>query len=124
MARIVALLVALSLLAAGPVWAGPPEESFEITWEELGAVLVGRRVELTVPEGLNVEGDVVSVGRDSLVLIVRKSSGEGPAGKGRREIPRAGIKQVRVLRKSNWISRLFGRLTGRNRVQTVLVLVS
>ena len=123
MARIVALLVALCLFAA-LVWAGPPEESFEITWEELAAVLVARRVELTVPEGLNVEGDVLSVGRDRLVLNVRKSSGVGPAWKGRREIARAGIKQVRVLRKSNWISRLFGRLIGRSRVQTVLVLVS
>ncbi len=123
MARSIAALLLL-VLAARVVLAGPPEESFEITWEEMAAVLVSRRVAVTVPGGLDIEGDVVAVGRDTLVLQVRRTSEGGAAGKGRREISRAGIEQVRVLRKSNWISRLLGRLTGRSRVQTVLVIVS
>jgi hypothetical protein len=100
MRQIVAVLAVFALLAPEAATAGPatPKPPVEITWNELGDLAVARRIRTNLPGGTRVEGEVLAVRPNSLVLDITRSSDRKLYPRGQAEIPRAGIEQVWLLR--------------------------
>jgi hypothetical protein len=63
----------------------------EFRWSELSSTIQGRTIELTLPDGATVGGDVVVVREESLVVNVRKTSDSKTYPKGDAAIPRASV---------------------------------
>jgi hypothetical protein len=90
----VSLLVAFALVAQSTAMAAP--QPVELKWSELSSTIQGRTIELTLPEGATVGGEVTVVREDSLVLNVHKTSDSKAYPKGTASIPRASITVLSV----------------------------
>ena len=84
-----ALLVAFALVGQSNAMAAP--KPVELTWGELNPRIEGRTIELTLPGGTTVGGEVAVVREDPPVLNVRKTSDAKAYPKGSATIPRASI---------------------------------
>jgi hypothetical protein len=102
---LVALLLGQSVAKAAPM-------PVEVKWSELGAMISGRVVELTLPGGLKLKGDVVTVREDALVLDVRKTSDAKAYPKGGATIPRASVTTLKLERPRGHWGRTVGSLGG------------
>ena len=92
--------------------ATPPAE---VRWNELAALIVGRRVSIPLPGGILVEGEALSVRDNSLVLDIGKTSNASQYPKGQTAIPRASVTDVRLSRRSTGgriLGTAIGALTG------------
>jgi hypothetical protein len=79
----------------------------DVRWEELGGLISGKKISLTLPEGASIEANVVSVQADSLTLMIAKSSNAQSYPKRETSIPRASVSTVRLLEM-----RIIGRVAG------------
>ena len=84
-----ALLVAFALAGQSIAMAAP--RPVELTWIELNSRIEGRTIQLTLPGGTTVGGEVAVVREDSLVLNVRKTADARAYPKGSATIPRASV---------------------------------
>ena len=99
MRRTIVLLAALAFtgnaLEAGEEW--------QLSWQELGPVVAGKKVELDLPDGHTVRGPVLAVGRDSLRLTVNKTSDPAVYPREVTSIPRSSVSTLRLIRRgSKW----------------------
>ena len=94
--KAVALMVAFGMLAQQTALAAPKET--RITWNELSDLAVEKKVSTVLPDGTRLEGDVLAVRAESLVLDVNKTSNRKLHPKGQQEVPRASISEIRVIR--------------------------
>lgn len=108
--RIVAVAVALGILAQDAAFArqGPAD----ITWEELAAIVVTEKISTVLPDGVRLQGEVLAVRPDSMVLDVRKSSNGKLYPRCQTEIPRAAIREVRILHEGSSVMRIVGGILG------------
>ncbi|MEO8049901.1 MAG: hypothetical protein ABI833_05750 [Acidobacteriota bacterium] len=90
-----ALLVAFAL--AGQPMATAAPKPLELTWSELSSKIQGRTIELTLPGGTTVGGEVAVVREESLVLNVRKTSDVKDYPKGSATIPRASVTVLSLI---------------------------
>jgi len=109
-----AVLMACLLMAQqSGIAAGKP---LELKWNELSPLIAGRVVELIVPGGATVRGEVAAVREDALVLDVRQSSDAKAYPKGNAAIPRSSVTLLQVQReRGKWgrsIGTTLGVLTG------------
>ncbi len=109
----------LALLCAGQSNAFSESKPLELKWNELGSMIVGQRVELMLADGTDIKGEAVAVREDTLVMDVRKASGESHYAKGSATIPRGSIGLIRLDRKRGSWGRTMGTVVG---VLTGLVL--
>ncbi len=95
------LLAFLSLFAH----ASAAEKQLEIRWRALELFLIendliGRgRVMLVLPDSAIVEGRIVGVGKEDLVVTISKTSDSAAHAKGRVSIPRNSVTTIRLTRK-------------------------
>jgi hypothetical protein len=76
-----------------------------VHWSELPQHLNTRwKVALALPDGARIQGKVIKVEPDALVLNVTKTDDSGRHPKGRAEIPRASVRELQVLRMG-WVWR-------------------
>jgi hypothetical protein len=108
--KAVALTVAFGMLAQQTALAAPKET--RITWNELRDVAVEKRVSTVLPDGTRLEGEVLAVRAESLVLDVNKTSHKKLHPKGQQEIPRASIGEIRVIRHRGAGMRIVGGILG------------
>jgi hypothetical protein len=85
----VTLLVAFALVGQSMGMAAP--RPLELKWSELSSTIRGRSIELTLPEGVTVRGEVIVVREEALVVNVRKTSDKKAYPKGNAAIPRASV---------------------------------
>jgi len=108
------LLLAAASSGVFPAAAATPPA--EIRWNELAPLVVGRHVSISLPGGVRVEGEALSVRDDSLVLDVAKTSGASPYHTGypmgQSPIPRASITEVRVTERRSSGGRIIGTAIG------------
>ncbi len=67
--------VLIALLASAGAQAG--QRTLSVRWNELPLHVVGKQMKVVLTSGVRLEGRGVSVGADSLVMDVRKSSEPG-----------------------------------------------
>ena len=98
----------LPLAFAMALVASPPAEAasrpVELKWTELGTTISGKTVEMVIPGGVTVTGDVDAFRDDQLVLDVRKTSNAQLQPKGSATIPRSSVTVVKLLtdRGTRW----------------------
>ena len=107
-----ALVAALALLGQEAAWArGGGQPRAELDWSELAQTIVDKEIALVLPDGVDLEGLVLAVRPETLVLDVRKTSDRKLHPKGQTEIPRASVSLVKVIRRSGPF-KLVGGLVG------------
>ncbi len=88
----------------------------ELKWGEIQQLVIGQRVQMVLPDGATVKGEVVTVREDSLVLDVKGTSNKEAHPKGSATIPRESVKLIRLERRSgNWgrnLGTTVGAITG------------
>ena len=84
----------------------------QISWEELSALVIDRKISTTLPDGTRLEGEALAVRPDVLVLDVRKTSNKKLHPKGQTEVPRPAVSEVRVIRLRGPVMRIIGGILG------------
>ncbi|MEP7352207.1 MAG: hypothetical protein ABI824_03145 [Acidobacteriota bacterium] len=92
------------------VEAKASDRQLQLGWSELAGQVVGRKISMTLTDGVTLEGKGVSVKAASLVMDVNKTS--APARfSGTADVPRELVSTVRVSRPG-WKWRVIGPLVG------------
>ena len=111
-----AVAVAFSLLLQDAAFAqqAPTLQSkqVQITWEELSALVIDRKISITLPDGTRLQGEALAVRPDALVLDVQKTSNKNLYPKGQTEVPRPAVSEVRVIRLRGPVMRIIGGILG------------
>ena len=105
----IGLIVAATLLFH--IGAMAAIKQVDVRWEQLGGLISGKKISLTLPDGASVEGNVASVQADSLILTTLKSSDARAYPKRETSIPRASVSAVRLL-EMRIVGRVAGTVTG------------
>ena len=88
----------------------------ELKWSELESHIRGRKIELVLPDGALLKGEVEAVREDELVLNVKKTSDSKAHPKGNAVIPRASVNLLALKESSGkWgrsVGVTLGALTG------------
>ena len=84
----------------------------ELKWSELAPVIAGHSVELIAPGGARVQGEVISVRDDALLLDVSHSSDTNAYPKGSASIPRASVNELTVERSRGSAGKNLGTIIG------------
>jgi len=82
-----------------------------LAWSELAPVVVDRKVKTTLPDGTRIEGEVLAVRSDALVMDVTKTSNRKAHPKGQTEIPRSSLMELGVI-KDRGPGKLIGGILG------------
>jgi len=110
------LLVAM--VAAAAALAAPqdkPREAgarvYRLQWRDLERMTRGRRISLTLPSGVRLEGQVAAVAADELALDVLKTSDKRAYPKGRAIVLRPEVQRFRIFEtRRTW--RILGTVIG------------
>ncbi len=117
--HIAVFLVILTL--AGTTLVRPAsavDEEIAISWGELGPFFAGgkivgtARAMIVLPDGAVVQGRIVTVEQDKLVLDVTSSSDKRAYPKGRTSIPRSSVSTIRVTQMKEATGRIAGTVAG------------
>ena len=84
----------------------------QVDWTEFGHRAVGRRIAVQLPEGCEVQANVVRVEPGSVNVTVRSTSDPVRCPKGFRKIPREAFSTVRVIGGGSAIRTGFAILGG------------
>jgi hypothetical protein len=100
-----ALVLVFTWLAQEVSFAGQklpplPARNARLLWIELGPVAVDRKAKVTLADGTKVEGQVLAVRPDSLVIVVTKTSNKHVWPKSQAAIPRSSVSEFRLLKDS------------------------
>src|SRR6266481_5364177 len=68
----------------------------ELKWSELSFHIQGRDIELTLPDGTSLNGEVEAVREDALVLNVKNTSAAATHPKGNAVIPRGSVNALTI----------------------------
>jgi hypothetical protein len=116
MRQAIALVAAIGIIAQDPAFARPAPSGGKtpaaVTWEELAGIVVARKISLRVPDGTRLEGEVLAVRPDAILLDITKTSNRKLHPKGQAEVGRQGIAEVLILREGMAIFRILGGVGG------------
>jgi hypothetical protein len=105
----VAILVAIALVGESTAMAA--EKPLELTWSEVGSRIQGKDIELTLPGGTTVGGEVAAVREECLVLNLHKTSDPKSYPKGNATIPRASVTVLKIKEsRGRWGRKMGTRL--------------
>jgi hypothetical protein len=111
-----AVAVAFGLLLQDAAFAqqAPTLQSkqVQISWEELSALVIDRKISTTLPDGTRLEGEALAVRPEALVLDVQKTSNKKLHPKGQTEVLRPAVSEVRVIRVRGPFMRIVGGILG------------
>jgi hypothetical protein len=89
----------------------PPPSRGPITWGELSKFIVDRKIEAKLSDRTKLQGDVLAVRPDSLVLDITKSSNRKAYPVGQTAIPRTSVADLKFIRVGG-PGRLIGGIVG------------
>ena len=105
-----ALLIAASLSVPRTGLAASQEE-IQLPWSQIESHVHGQKVGLVLPDGVRIEGKVLSVDADALILDVKSSSEPRAQRKGASSIPRSAVSVLQLKQikgNSRWIGAAIG----------------
>jgi len=109
--RSLAALLAV-LCFPGPAPLSAKSKPLELKWNELAPFVSKQTVQLVMPGGAKIKGQLVAVREDALVLDVRSTTDLKAYPKGSATIPRASVTTLNLERpKSAW-GRVLGTVLG------------
>jgi len=101
-ALLAGILFALALPTAA---ADAANRRIQACWSDLPWHVRGRVVKLTLRSGVQIRGRVVTVGKETLELVVKKTSRRAVVSKGRQKIPRASVASILVRKSRSVVGR-------------------
>jgi len=110
--KVMAALVASSILIGDAAFARqvttPPAtpRTVEIAWDELAGMVVEKTITTVLTDGAKVQGEVLAVRPESLVLDIRKSSRKKVYPAGQAAIARRLVTEIQVIRHCSPIGRI------------------
>ena len=94
---LLAALFTAAALAAPPQDQKPgPERAFRLQWRDLNRFIHGRKVTLFLPSKIKLQGHLVAVEPDGLILDVARTSDKRAYPKGRATVPRPEVQRLRI----------------------------
>lgn len=109
-----AILMAITL--AGQSIAMAESAPVELKWRELDSRIQGHDIELVLPDGASLVGEVEAIREDTLLLDVKQTSNSKAHPKGNAAIPRDSVSIIAVKEtRGKWgrkIGVTLGTLTG------------
>ena len=98
--RTMSAIRAVSVLACLLFWQGTAmaarKVELALPWSQLAPVIDQRRIALVLPGGTHVEGKVIDVTGEALVLNVTKTSDSSAQPKGKTSIARSAVSVIRL----------------------------
>jgi hypothetical protein len=112
----IALLLSFAFLSQGTGLADEVTQAIKqkhglLAWSELEALVVDRTAKTTLADGARIEGDILAVRPEALVIDIRKTSDKTGHPKGEAAIPRGLVTGLQLIRHSG-PGRLIGGLLG------------
>src|SRR5204863_2195732 len=104
------LVLVFSFLTETTATASP--KPLELHWGELSSKILNRSIELTLPDGSSVGGEVVVVREDAIVLNIRKTTSLSAYPKGSYNIPRSSVTLVKLIETHGQWGRKMGTVLG------------
>jgi hypothetical protein len=105
-----------AIMLAGQSMAMAESRPIELKWSELGSHISGRDIELALPDGTSLNGEVEAVREDALVLNVKKTSDPTAHPKGNAVIPKSSVSTLALKElRGKWGRRVgvsLGSITG------------
>jgi hypothetical protein len=107
-------IVLLAALAASPGLCAEnrPPKTLRLRWPDLDRVVTGHHINITLPSDIYLEGDVLGMRDDGLLLEVKVTSDKRAYPRGRALVPRAEVKRFRLVRKRGHTWRIEGAALG------------
>lgn len=87
--------IAMVALAA---FAWPLVAGERLYWSELGRVIVEREVSAPLADGKRVQGEVLAVREEGILMHVRKTSSK-QFGRGQQLVPREAVTELKIIRR-------------------------
>ena len=87
--------ILMCLLCSTPA-AQASSGELELPWSDLGAMVAGHRVNLVLPDGAALQGQVLAVREDALVLNINKTSNRQAYPKGQNVIRRPLVSTLQL----------------------------
>jgi len=103
-------LATVALLGAA-AFPGAAGETARLSWSELPSVLVDEKISTVLADGTHLEGEVLAVRPDALVLDVRKTADKKAYPKGQATVPRAAVSAVKIVREQGAV-KMAGGIAG------------
>jgi hypothetical protein len=114
--KIAAVVAAFALFSQDAAFAKQAPQKLPaqagIAWSELGGFVVEKNVSITLPDSTRLEGEVLAVRPESLVLDVRKTSNKKLHPKEQTEIPSTSVREVKIIRHAGPAMRIVGGILG------------
>jgi hypothetical protein len=107
---LVTLVAVCSLV--GQSTATAASKPLELTWSEVGPRIQGKHIQLTLPGGATLRGEVAVVREDALVLDVKTTSDAGAYPKGSATIARASVNVLSMTETKSKYGRKLGQGLG------------
>jgi hypothetical protein len=92
-------LLCIALLMVGNCLGGD-KQTKELAWAELGPAIASKKIQLVLPGGVEIQGNVLAVEAEALRLDVTKTSDKKAIRKGENSIPRQQVSIIRISRYS------------------------
>ena len=89
--------IAVLLCWALPLECTAAPRELRTTWRELAGVAAGRKISIVLPDGARVQGKVLAVESDKLMLDVTKTSDKRTFPKGTASLPRASVRSFTMI---------------------------
>ncbi len=108
--------ILMTTMLAGQSAAIAESRPIELKWSELGSHIQDRNIELVLPDGASIDGEVEAVRDDALVLNIKKTSNTAAHPKGNAVIPRTSVSGLLIKEsRGKWgrsVGVTLGTLTG------------
>ena len=90
------------------------QERLKLNWSDLEQAVKGRTVEMVLPDGEHIKGQVLTVSSAALVIDVKTTSNQQAYPKGKNSIPRCSVSALRLTQvrgRWRWIATAIGAST-------------
>jgi hypothetical protein len=106
------LLQSCPLLAKEQQRKAGPEKHYRLQWGDLAGMITHQKVSMVLPDAQRLEGKVLAVEPQALVLDLTKTSDRRSYPKGRASIPRASVSVLRLTKPGGHVWQIVGGLLG------------
>lgn len=112
----VAIVLSALLLNATTSAAAKEEKqkipAYRLQWRDLPRMITDHKVVMKLPDGTRVQGKVLSVEPDAMVLDITKTSDKHAYAKGHGSVPRAAISEFRLVKRTGHTWTVVGTAIG------------
>ena len=89
-----------------------PQKQYRLQWGDLAGMITAQKVSMVLPDAARLQGKVLAVEPESLVLDITKTSDRRAYPKGRASIPRASVSMLRLTKPGGHVWQIVGGTLG------------